>query len=91
MHFSIRYTAAMSVTAAQCWDAIFRLGADDLASNDIPDDIVAKLSEFNITSVAADGIPHLTPYGKSCFDVLISGQGSVPELTALAELEEQGG
>jgi hypothetical protein len=83
-----RYTAIMPVTAEHCWDAIYRIGADDLESDNIPMDIVTRLIAFKMVILGSDGIPHFTDYGEKCFAVLFSGEGSVLELNNLAAMEE---
>jgi hypothetical protein len=78
----------MSVTSVQLWDAIYRLGADDLTA-DIPPTVIAKLIEFKMVEVNAVGLPQLTPYGAKCFNVIESGDGVVPELNDMAAMEDQ--
>jgi hypothetical protein len=82
-----RYTAVMPVTSVQIWDAIYRLGANDLAADDIPPAVVAKLVEFRMVELSDTDLPQLTPYGEKCFTVLESGDGLVPELNEMAAME----
>ena len=77
----------MSVTSVQIWDAIYRLGADDLTTDDIPLAVVAKLVEFKMVELSDTDLPQLTLYGKKCFTVLESGDGVVPELNEMAAME----
>ena len=79
----------MSVTSVQLWDAIYRLGADDLTADNIPPTFIAKLIAFKTAALDAAGLPQLTSYGVRCFTALESGQGVVPELHSMAATEEQ--
>ncbi len=77
----------MLAKSEQLWDAIYRLGANDLTADNIPPDVTAKLIEFNMATVDTAGQPQLTPYGAKCFTVLETGNGVVPELNDMAAME----
>jgi hypothetical protein len=79
----------MPATTEQLWDAIYRLGADDLDSDSIPPEVIAKLIEFKMAELSATGLPQLTPYGEKCFVIMESGDGEVPELNDRATMEDQ--
>jgi hypothetical protein len=83
------YTALVPVTSVQLWDAIYRLGADDLLAEDIGFEVIAKLIEFKMVQLNAVDLPQLTPYGATCFTVLMTGSGEVPELKDMAAIENQ--
>ena len=89
LQFGSRYTATMAATSTQIWDAIYHIGAEDLAADNIPPAVITKLVEFKMATVDTTGFPQLTPYGAKCFSVLITGDGVVPELNDMAAMEDQ--
>ena len=83
------YTAIMAATSVQLWDAIYHLGAEDLAADNIPPAVVTMLVEFKMATVNTTGLPQLTPYGAKCFTVIETGEGVVPELNDIAATEDR--
>jgi hypothetical protein len=49
----------------------------------------ASAKEMPRVELAATGKPQLTPYGETCYVVMESGDGVVPELNDMAAMENQ--
>jgi hypothetical protein len=79
----------MQPTSVQLWDAIYHLGADDLAADNIPPAVIDKLIEFKMVEMSATSLPQLTPYGEKCYIEMESGDDVVPELNDMAAMEDQ--
>lgn len=71
--------ARMQATSEQLWDAIHRIGSEDLTADNIPRAVIAKLIEFKMVELSAAGLLKLTTYGEKCFTVMESGDGRVTE------------
>jgi hypothetical protein len=75
----------MVASAERHWDAIYRLGTDDVV-DELSADVIAKLIEFKMAEISDDGSPRLTPYVDKCFLVMTSDDGVVPELNDIAAI-----
>ena len=55
------------VKAEACWGALHAIGAKDGTADQIHPTVIAKLIEFEMVLVTANGLPELTAKGQLCF------------------------
>lgn len=79
----------MPATSEQRWDAINRICNEDGTADKFQPSVIAKLIEFKMAQLGANGLPQLTSYGEKCYVVLESGDAVVPELNEMAAMEAQ--
>jgi hypothetical protein len=84
----MRYTAVMTITADQLWEAIESIYNEDRTADKIPPATVAKLIEFKMVELSPAGLPQLTAYGENCFLILESGDDVRNEIDDLAAMED---
>jgi hypothetical protein len=84
-----RYTAVMPVTADQLWDAIYSIYNEDGTADKILPGVIAKLIEFKMVELSANGLPQLTAYGERCYLVSETGDNTVTEIDDVAAMEDQ--
>jgi hypothetical protein len=68
----------------QLWDAIGVLGEDDGTADKIAREVIAKLNQFKLVELAANGPPQLTARGEAAYAAMESGDGAgdFPKLEA---------
>lgn len=54
----------MPATSEQLWDAIYRIGIEDVTADKIQPVVIAKRIEFKMAELSAIGLPQLTAYGE---------------------------
>jgi hypothetical protein len=76
----------MPATAEQLWDAIECLYNEDGTADKIQPGVIAKLIEFKMVELGANGLPQLTEYGQKCYTIFESGDDSMTEIDDLAAM-----
>ena len=77
----------MLPTSDQLWYAIDRIYNEDGTADKIQPSVIAKLIEFKMVELSANGLPQLTEYGQRCFLILESGDDSMTEIDDSAAME----
>jgi hypothetical protein len=64
----------MQPTREQLWDALCRIGSEDVTADKVLPEVIGELIEFKMVEPCAAGVLHLTPYGEKCFVVMEMGR-----------------
>jgi hypothetical protein len=62
--------------------AVYCLGSQEMPSEEIPQQVLDRLVEFNMVHVEVDSPPVLTEYGRKAYSRITSANGSeIPEFS----------